>query len=132
MVMSDPIADMITRLRNGARSLKTTVDVPFSKLKWNIAHVLYTDGFVNGYDQRMVGSKPMIRIYLKYIDPKTPLISFLRRSSRPGRRQYVHKDQIPYVLSGLGSGVISTSRGVMSLNDARKLGIGGEILFTLY
>ncbi|MCG3150844.1 MAG: 30S ribosomal protein S8 [bacterium] len=132
MVMTDPIADMITRLRNGARSLKPTVDVPYSKLKWNIAHVMYTDGYINGYDQRYVGDELMIRIYLKYIDPKTPLLSNLTRVSKPGRRKYVKKQELPYVLSGLGSGVISTSRGVMSLTEARKAGLGGEVLFTLY
>lgn len=132
MVMTDPIADMITRLRNGARSLKQTVDVPYSKLKWSIAHVMYTDGYVNGYDQRYVGDELMIRIYLKYIDPKTPLLSNLTRVSKPGRRKYVKKQELPYVLSGLGSGVISTSRGVMSLNEARKAGLGGEVLFTVY
>lgn len=132
MVMTDPIADMITRLRNGARSLKQTVDVPYSKLKWSIAHVMYTDGYVNGYDQRYVGDELMIRIYLKYIDPKTPLLSNLTRVSKPGRRKYVKKQELPYVLSGLGSGVISTSRGVMSLTEARKAGLGGEVLFTVY
>ena len=132
MVMTDPIADMISRLRNGARALQKTVDVPFSKLKWSIAHVLYNEGFVNGYDQRYVGDQLMIRIYLKYTDPKSPLLSKLIRVSKPGRRKYVGKDDIPYVLSGLGSGVISTSKGVMSLNEARRQGIGGEVLFTLY
>ena len=132
MVMTDPIADMITRLRNSARSLKPTVDVPFSKLKWNVAHVMYNEGYINGYDQRYVGEQLMIRIYLKYLDAKTPLISNLKRVSTPGRRHYVKKDDIPYVLSGLGSGVMSTSKGVMSLNEARKAGIGGEVLFTVY
>lgn len=132
MVMTDPIADMITRLRNGASSLKQTVDVPYSKLKWSIAHVLYTDGYINGYDQRYVGDELMIRIYLKYVDPKTPLMSNLTRVSKPGRRKYVKKTELPYVLSGLGSGVISTSQGVMSLTEARKAGLGGEVLFTVY
>ncbi|HYE77574.1 MAG TPA: 30S ribosomal protein S8 [bacterium] len=132
MVMTDPIADLITRVRNAVRSLKTTVDVPFSKLKWSIAHVLYTEGYINGYDQRYVGDQLMIRIYLKYINEKQPLISDLTRVSTPGRRRYVKKDAIPYVLSGLGSGVISTSKGVMSLNEARKAGVGGEVLFTLH
>jgi small subunit ribosomal protein S8 len=132
MVMTDPIADMITRLRNGASSLKQMVDVPYSKLKWSIAHVMYTDGYINGYDQRYVGDELMIRVYLKYIDPKTPLMSNLTRVSKPGRRKYVKKQELPYVLSGLGSGVISTSRGVMSLNEARKAGLGGEVLFTVY
>jgi len=132
MVMTDPIADMITRIRNAQKALKKTCDIPHSSFKWSIASVLRQEGYIYGFDSRLMNDKKMIRVYLKYIDEKTPIIEKIKRVSTPGRRYYVSRSEIPRVRGGLGVAVLSTSAGVMSSEKAWKKGIGGEVLFTVY
>ena len=132
MVMTDPIADMITRIRNAQRALKKTCDIPHSKFKWTIASVLRQEGYIYGFDSRLLDEKKMIRVYLKYIDDKTPIIEKITRESTPGRRLYLTHKEIPRVRGGLGVAVLSTSKGIMSGQKAREKGIGGEFLFSVY
>ena len=132
MVMTDPIADMITRIRNAQRALKKTCDIPHSKFKWAIASVLRQEGYIFGFDSRLLDEKKMIRVYLKYIDDKTPIIEKIRRESTPGRRLYLTHKDIPRVRGGLGVAVLSTSKGIMSGQKAREKRIGGEFLFSVY
>ncbi len=132
MVMTDPIADMITRIRNAQKALKKTCDVPHSKYKWAIASVLRQEGYIYGFDSRLMNSKKCIRVYLKYIDEKTPIIECIKRESKPGCRHYVTRDEIPLVRSGNGVAILSTSAGIMSGQKAREKGVGGELLFTMY
>jgi small subunit ribosomal protein S8 len=132
MVMTDPIADMITRIRNAQRALKKTCDIPYSQFKWTIASVLRQEGYIFGFDNRLMDERKTIRVYLKYIDDKTPIIEKIKRESTPGRRLYVTHDEIPRIRGGLGIAVLSTSKGVMSGHKAREKGIGGELLFTVY
>jgi len=132
MVMTDPIADMITRIRNAQRALKKTCDIPFSNFKWAIASVLRQEGYIFGFDNRLVEKKKVIRVYLKYIDEKTPIMESIKRMSSPGRRLYVTEDKIPRVHNGLGIAVLSTSKGVMSDKKAREKKVGGELLFTIF
>ena len=132
MVMTDPIADMLTRIRNAQKALKKTCDVPHSKFKWAIASVLRQEGYIYGFDKRLLNGKKNIRIYLKYIDEKTPIIERIKRESTPGCRNFVTRDEIPLVRSGLGVAILSTSGGIMSGQKAREKGVGGELLFTVY
>lgn len=132
MVMTDPIADMITRIRNAQRALKKTCDIPYSQFKWTIASVLRQEGYIFGFDNRLMDERKTIRVYLKYIDDKTPIIEKIKRESTPGRRLYVTHEEIPRIRGGLGIAVLSTSKGVMSGHKAREKGIGGELLFTVY
>jgi small subunit ribosomal protein S8 len=132
MVMTDPIADMITRIRNAQKALKKTCDVPHSKYKWAIASVLRQEGYIYGFDRRLMNGKKCIRVYLKYIDEKTPIIECIKRESKPGCRHYVTRDEIPLVRSGNGVAILSTSTGIMSGQKAREKGVGGELLFTVY
>ena len=132
MVMTDPIADMLTRIRNAQKALKKTCDVPHSKFKWAIASVLRQEGYIYGFDKRLLHGKKNIRIYLKYIDEKTPIIELIKRESKPGCRRFVTRDEIPLVRSGIGVAILSTSAGIMSGQKAREKGVGGELLFTIY
>ena len=132
MVMTDPVADMITRMRNAHRALKKTCDVPHSNFKWAIASVLRQEGYIYGFDSRLVDGSKMIRVYLKYINEKTPIFTQIKRMSRPGRRFYVERNNIPKVQNGFGIAVLSTSKGVMSDKKAKEKGIGGELLFTVF
>ena len=128
MNLTDPIADMLTRIRNANSVGKDRVDIPASKVKTSIGELLKDEGFIN--DVKLVERKPqnMIRVYLKYGDNDEKVISGIKRISKPGLRVYVGKDEIPQVLGGLGIAVISTSQGVMSDKEARDKGIGGEVL----
>ncbi len=126
---TDPIADMLTRIRNalGARHLK--VDIPASRLKMEIARILKDEGYIANYKPTEEGSRKYIRIYLRYTSPgNVPVISKIERVSRPGCRVYVGGSKIPRVLGGLGVNILTTPRGVMTGRDARKSGVGGEIL----
>ncbi len=125
---SDPIADMLTRVRNANEAYKEVVNIPASKLKKGIADILDEEGFVD--DVKMIERHPQndIRLYLKYGKNDEKVITGLKRISKPGLRVYVNKDEIPEVLGGLGIAVLSTSRGVMSDKEARRKGIGGEVL----
>lgn len=128
MNITDPIADMLTRVRNANDNKDETVDMPSSKIKYNIANSLKEEGFIR--DCKMIDTRPQkkLRLYLKYGDDKQKVISGLKRISKPGLRVYVNKDEIPRVLGGLGIAVLSTSLGVLTDKQARKEGIGGEVL----
>jgi small subunit ribosomal protein S8 len=133
MSVIDPIGDMLTRIRNAVLAGHTTVALPSSKIKVSIAKIMKEEGYVSGYevvDGKTDGQK-MLRIRLKYIGERRerrPVISGLERVSRPGRRVYTGKQEIPWVLSGLGVAILSTPKGVMTGQRARQLGVGGEVL----
>ncbi|MFO7266142.1 MAG: 30S ribosomal protein S8 [Limnochordales bacterium] len=128
MVMTDPIADMLTRIRNANMVYHETVDVPASNLKKELARILKEEGFIRDYRVIDDGKQGVIRLYLKYGANRERVIQGLKRISKPGRRVYAGRDQIPRVLGGLGIAVLSTSKGVMTDKQARKLGVGGEVL----
>ena len=127
MSMSDPIADMLTRIRNAQATDKVTVAMPASKVKLAIAKVLKDEGYIEEFAQRTVEGKNVLEIGLKYYAGK-PVIEKLERVSRPGLRIYKGRDDIPRVLNGLGVAIVSTSRGVMTDRRARETGVGGEVL----
>jgi len=133
MSVTDPIGDMLTRIRNAVQAGHTVVAIPGSKIKQDIAKILQEEGYIGGYetvDGKIVGSK-MLRVQLKYVGDRRErrsVISGLQRISRPGRRVYTGKQDIPWVLSGLGIAIVSTPKGVMTGQRARQLGVGGEIL----
>jgi small subunit ribosomal protein S8 len=127
MPMTDPIADMLTRIRNAQRSEKQTTLIPASKLKSAIAQVLKDEGYIEGFAMRDADGKPQLEISLKYYAGK-PVIEKIERVSRPGLRIYRQKDELPTVMNGLGVAIVSTSRGVMTDRKARGLGVGGEVL----
>lgn len=128
MVVTDPIADMLTRIRNGFATRKRYVGVPASKLKLEVARVLKAEGYIEHYDVTKDHPQPMIRIQLKYNEENKPVVSGLQRVSRPGCRVYTKRQEIPLVLSGMGIAVLSTPRGVMTGKKAYRLGLGGEVL----
>ncbi|HMA76367.1 MAG: 30S ribosomal protein S8 [Candidatus Krumholzibacteriota bacterium] len=127
-MMTDPIADMLTRMRNAYRIGMKHVDIPASKIKAEIAKVLLTDGFIKDIKYYDDGLQGVIRIYLKYTEDDKSVIEKIERVSLPSRRVYVGKDNIPRVMGGLGTAIISTSRGVMTGRKCRSEGIGGEVL----
>ena len=126
-MMTDPIADMLTRIRNGQAAAKQAVSMPSSRLKCAIAQVLKDEGFITDFASGEVNGKAELTVTLKYHDGK-PVIDMIQRSSRPGLRVYRGKDELPRVQNGLGVAIISTSRGVMSDRQARAAGEGGEVL----
>lgn len=126
--MTDPIADYLTRIRNANMVYHERVDIPASKIKQAITEILKSEGFIRDYEVVEEGRRRFLRIYLKYGSDKERVITGLRRVSRPGRRVYVKKDEIPRVLGGLGIAILSTPRGLMTDRDARKMGVGGEVL----
>ena len=129
MSMSDPIADMLTRIRNGNTAKHDTVDVPVSKIKQAIADILTNEGYIKGYELIEDGVKSTMRIYLKYgKDKNEKVITGIKKISKPGLRVFAGKDELPKVLGGLGVAIISTSYGVMTDKDARAKGIGGEVI----
>ena len=129
MAMSDPIADMLTRIRNANTAKHDTVDVPSSKMKLAIANILVDEGYIAKYDLIEEGAFKTIRITLKYgKDKNEKIISGLKRISKPGLRVYAGRDDMPKVLGGLGIAIVSTNQGVITDKQARKLGIGGEVL----
>ena len=129
MTMSDPIADMLTRIRNANTAKHDTVDVPASKMKLAIANILLDEGYVAKYDLVEDGAFKTIHITLKYgADKNEKVISGLKRISKPGLRVYANTEDIPKVLGGLGTAIISTNKGVVTDKEARKLGVGGEVL----
>jgi small subunit ribosomal protein S8 len=128
MTMTDPIADFLTRIRNALLAKHETTDIPASKLKWRLAEILKTEGYIVAADLIGEGREKMIRIRLKYAPGEVSVIQSLQRISKPGRRMYVTADQLPRVLNGLGMAVISTSRGVMSDRECRRLNVGGEVM----
>ncbi len=128
MSMTDPIADMLTRIRNGIQSRHDRVELPSSKLKVEIARILKGEGFISNYKLVEDKVQPLLRIYLKYSEDGEPVIHGIERISRPGRRVYRNKQEIPRVLGGLGLAIVSTSKGVLSGTEAVKNGVGGEVL----
>jgi small subunit ribosomal protein S8 len=130
--MTDPIADMLARIRNAVSAKHSRVDVPASKLKLEIARILKEEGYINNFVLKGEGAKRMIRIFLRYDARGTSSITHLQRVSRPGRRVYVGSGKIPRVLGGYGINIVSTSRGLMSGKTARKENIGGEVLAEVY
>lgn len=136
--MPDQIADMLSRIRNATAGRRSRVDVPLSRLKTEIARILQSEGYVQGFKVVEVptrrGAQPekMLRIYLKYGPSGQRVLSGLERVSRPGRRVYFARDKAPPVLAGLGTSILTTSRGVMTERDAAKAGVGGEVLCNVW
>jgi small subunit ribosomal protein S8 len=130
MSMTDPIADMLTRIRNGIQSHHDRVEMPTSKLKVEVARILKAEGFISNYKVVAEDGKPQatLRVYLKYSENGEPVIHGIERISRPGRRVYRGKEEIPQVLGGLGLAIVSTSKGVLSGAEAARTGVGGEVL----
>ena len=129
MTMTDPIADMLTRIRNGIVSRHERVEMPTSKLKVEIAKILKSEGFISNYKVvEGTGAQGVLRVYLKYSENGESVIHGIERVSRPGRRVYRNKAEIPRPLGGLGLAIVSTSKGVLSGSEAAKSGIGGEVL----
>ena len=128
MQITDPIADMLTRIRNANSSKHESVNVPASKLKIEIARILNEEGYINGYEVIDDGLQGIIKITLKYAANKQKVITGLKRVSKPGLRVYASKDELPRVLRGLGIAIISTSKGIMTDKEARKANVGGEVL----
>ena len=127
--MTDPIADMLTRIRNANTAKHDTVDVPASKMKIAIAEILFNEGYIAKYEIVDEGSWSTIRITLKYgVDKNEKVISGLKRISKPGLRVYAASNELPKVLGGLGTAIISTNQGVLTDKEARRLGVGGEVL----
>lgn len=135
MTMSDPIADMLTRMRNAILREHQSVAMPHSKMKESIADVLKDEGYIEGYTVVPETPQPILRLDLKYKGDrreKRSMITKIERVSTPGRRVYVGKQEIPWVLQGMGTAILTTSRGVMTGQSARRLGVGGEVLCTIH
>ena len=131
MSMTDPVADFLTRIRNGILAAHGTVEVPSSKLKVELARILREQGYIDSFetvDGRPGTAGERIVVHLKYTENRTSVISGIRRVSRPGQRAYVDAKHIPKVLGGMGTAILSTSHGVMTGHDARKAGVGGEVV----
>jgi small subunit ribosomal protein S8 len=129
---ADPIADMLTRVRNALIARHAKVDVPASRLKNEIARILREEGYILNFKLTEEGSKKFIRLYLKYMPSNLPVISRIERVSRPGCRVYVGSKDIPRILGGLGINILTTPKGVMTGNTARKEGVGGEVLCQIW
>lgn len=128
MSMNDPIADMLTRVRNANSAGKQTVSMPSSKKLVEIARIMQEEGYIVGYEVESAEPRDILEITLKYGEKKDRTIRGLKRISKPGLRIYAGKDELPRVLGGLGTAIISTSKGVMADRDARKMGVGGEVI----
>ncbi len=128
MLVTDPIADMLTRIRNALIVKHDTVEVPVSVMKRSIADILLNEGYIKGYTINEEGVEPMMVINLKYGPNRQKVITGLKRISKPGLRVYARKDNLPKVLNGLGIAIISTSKGIMTDREARKQGVGGEVI----
>lgn len=131
MTMTDPIADLLTRLRNAVAARHETVDVPASKLKVEIVRILKEEGYINSYALVRDQKQGTIKVVLRYTSGKTPVIGTLSRVSRPGCRVYADRSEIPVVLGGIGLCILSTSRGILTGEQARQQGLGGEVLCTI-
>jgi small subunit ribosomal protein S8 len=126
-MMTDPISDLLTRIRNAQMAEKVSVAVPASKMKRAVLEVLQAEGYIEGFAEQAVDGKPMLNVRLKYYAGR-PVIERLERVSRPGLRRYRGKDKLPKVLGGLGTVIVSTSKGIMTDRSARQAGLGGEVL----
>lgn len=128
MNVSDPIADMLTRIRNASAARHAELTLPSSKIKREIARILAEEGFIEDYSASQNGVQEMLTVRLKYVEGRTPVVSGLKRISKPGLRVYARKTEIPRVLGGLGLAILSTSQGIMTGTQARKLNLGGEVV----
>ena len=128
MVTTDPIADMLTRIRNASQAKFKTVDIPASNMKRDIAEILFNEGYIKAYEEIKNDNQGIIRVSLKYTDKGKKVISGLKRISKPGLRIYASKEELPKVLGGLGVAIISTNKGVVTDKEARKMNVGGEVL----
>jgi small subunit ribosomal protein S8 len=128
MNVTDPIADMLTRIRNASLARHRELTLPSSRIKRDIARIMVEEGFIESYATSQDGVQELLTIQLKYVEGKTPVVSGLKRISKPGLRVYARKTEIPRVLGGLGTAILSTSHGIMTRQSARKLNLGGEVL----
>jgi small subunit ribosomal protein S8 len=128
MSMTDPIADFLTRIRNGLSADHETVDIPASKFKIELARILREQGYITNYSTEPGRVGEVLRVVLKYTEDRKPVITGMERVSRPGRRTYVNAGEIPKVLGGMGTAIMSTSNGVMTGHQARNTGVGGEVV----
>ena len=131
-VVTDPIADMLTRVRNAINARHMKVPMPLSNMKVRVAEVLKSEGFIEGYEVERAAQPPTLTIQLRYDENRDPVITGLKRISRPGLRQYVSVDSIPMIRNGLGIAIVSTSRGVMTDREARRQRLGGELVCTVW
>jgi len=132
MNVTDPVSDLLTRLRNAISARHEKADVPSSRFKVELARILKDEGYIKNYKVMDDRGGSLLRLYLKYDDTGNPVIHGLTRSSKPGRRYYARKDELPEVLGGLGVAIVSTSQGLLTGNDARKRGVGGEVVCTVW
>ncbi len=132
MSLTDPVGDMLARIRNAARARHASLSIPGSTLKRRIAEILRDEGYVESVDWQDEGPQGAIVIKLRYENPRRPAIAGLRRESRPSIRRYVAKDEIPFVMGGLGIAILSTSKGVLTDQQARKAGVGGELICSVW
>lgn len=132
MCMTDPVADMLTRIRNAGMAKHQKVDIPSSNLKVSLATVLRAEGYIKNFKVIADNKQGILRVYLKFIDEKEPVINEIKRISKPGGRVYVNSDKIKQVKNGLGVAILSTSKGLVTDKTARELGIGGEVLCTVW
>ena len=132
MSMTDPIADLLTRIRNGAMAKLQKVDIPSSNMKVGIVNVLKNEGFIKNYKLISDQKQGVLRIYLKYINDSDSVISEIKRVSKPGGRRYVKSDKIPSIKQGLGIAILSTSKGLLTDKVAREAGVGGELICTVW
>jgi small subunit ribosomal protein S8 len=132
MSLSDPLADMLTRIRNAGAARFDRVDIPASQMKISVASILKEEGYIKNYKVTKDKRQGLLRIYLRYNEQHQPLIEGLQRISKPSRRVYASKSEIPYILGGLGVAIISTSKGIMTDRKARQQGVGGEVLCSVW
>lgn len=126
--MTDPVADMLTRIRNAARARKDFTDMPASRIKLALAETLKKEGYIKGFDVREEPPRRILRVHVAYTEKREPVIAGIQRVSKPGLRVYVQKTDVPRVLGGLGVAIISTSQGVLTGMEARRRGLGGEVV----
>jgi small subunit ribosomal protein S8 len=132
MNVTDPVSDLLTRLRNAISARHEKADVPSSRFKVELARILKDEGYIKNYKVMDDRGGSLLRLYLKYDESGNPVIHGLTRSSKPGRRLYKGKDELPEVLGGLGVAIVSTSQGLLTGNDAKKRGVGGEVVCTVW
>lgn len=132
MAMTDPVADMLARIRNATVAKHSKVDIPASRMKISLAKILKSEGYIKNYKVLKDQSHGVLRIYIKYDEANHGVIAGLKRLSKPGRRVYVKKKDIPFVLNGMGIAVLSTSKGILTDREARKQNVGGELLCSLW
>lgn len=132
MVMTDPIADMLTRIRNASLQRHATVEIPLSGLKADIAKIMKESGLISDYKIEGEGIQKHICVFLRYAREDTPIITGIKRISKPGRRVYAAKDEVLKIMGGIGVTILSTSKGVLTDRDAKKMGVGGEVLCSIW